>query len=193
VLEMTAMLTWQGVDVPRLEGARVVLGERGMRANGAVVSSAAADAPAYSANYALAAAETGVVSRVSVRVVSASGERQVLLNRSEEGIWLVDHGKGAERTDFEGALDVDVSACVLFNAIPVRRLALHRQADEHELPVVYVELPDLQVRLVRQTYRGRPTSGGPAIVQFRQDEFNADLIVDADGLVLDYPGLAYRL
>jgi hypothetical protein len=187
------MFTWQGVDVPRLEGVRVVLGERGMRANGAVVSSAAEGAPAYAANYALAAGETGVVSRVSVRAVTAAGERQVTLNRSEEGMWLVDHGKGAKRTDFDGAVDVDVESCVLFNAVPVRRLRLQRQADEHELPVVYVHMPDLKVKLVRQTYRGRPGAGGPAVVQFQQEDFNADLTVDADGLVLEYPGLARRL
>jgi putative glycolipid-binding protein len=122
------MLTWQGLDVPRLEGVRLVLSERGMRATGALVSPATGDQPAYAATYSLATGETGLVSRVSVRSVSVEGERQVTLNRSEEGNWLIDHGLGAKRTDFDGAADVDVAACVLFNALPVRRLGLHSRS-----------------------------------------------------------------
>jgi hypothetical protein len=193
VLRVTMMLTWLGTAAPRLEGVRVVLGGRRMRATGALVATASDEEPAYSATYSLTTGEDGVVSRVSVRAVNADGERQVTLNRSEEGVWLVDHGQGAERTHFDGAVDVDVAACVLFNAIPVRRLGLHQQAGEHNLPVVWVRLPDLAVQLVRQTYRSAPTAGGPPVVSFQQDDFTADLTVDADGLVVDYPGLARRV
>jgi len=191
------MLTWLGAGVPRLEGVRVVLGDRRMRATGAVVATANGAEPAFSATYSLATGENGVVSRVSVRAVNADGERQVTLNRSEEGIWLVDHGQGSERTDFDGAVDVDVTACMVFHAVPVRRLGLHQKGGEHTLPVVQVRLPDLSVRLVRQTYRSEPDpgseTGGPAVVSFRQDDVTADLTVDADGLVVDYPGLASRV
>lgn len=183
------MLTWLGADVPRLEGARIVLGERRMRATGALVSAATDDRPAYSATYSLSTGESGVVSRVSVRAVNAAGERQVTLNRSEEGIWLVDHGQGAERNDFEGAVDVDVEWCVLFNAVPVRRLGLHQGSAEHTLPVVYVRLPDLSVQLVRQTYAADHGSA----VSFRHGDFNAELTVDEHGIVVDYPGLSRRI
>jgi len=187
------MLTWLSADAPRLEGVRVVLGERRMRATGAVVSTANSGEPAFSATYSLSTGETGVVSRVSVRAVNAEGERQVTLNRSEDGMWLVDYGQGSQRTDFDGAVDVDVSACVLFNAIPVRRLRLHEEPGEHSLPVVYVRLPKLSVHLVRQTYRGVVAADRPPVVSFQQDDFTADLTVDADGLVVDYPGLARRV
>lgn len=187
------MLTWLGVGAPRLEGVRVVLGDRRMRATGALVSTATDDEPAYSVTYSLSTGDNGVVSRASVRAVNADGERQVTLNRSEEGIWLVDHGQGAERTHFDGALDVDVAGCVLFNSIPVRRLGLHKQSGEHKLPVVYVRLPDLSVQLVRQVYRSAPVAGEPAVVSFQQDDFTADLTVDGNGLVMDYPGLARRV
>jgi uncharacterized protein len=187
------MLTWQGLDVPRLEGVRLVLSERGMRATGAMVCPSAGDRPAFAATYSLATSETGVVSRVSVRSVALDGERQVTLNRSEEGIWLVDHGQGAKRTDFNGAVDVDVAKCVLFNALPVRRLGLHNQPGDHDLPMVYVRLPDLSVELVRQGYRSRPMAAGPPTVTFTAGDFTADLTVDDEGIVVDYPGLAKRI
>lgn len=186
---MTMMLTWLGADGPSMEGARVVLGERRMRATGALVSGAHGDQAAYSATYSIATAERGDVSRVSVRAVDATGERQVTLNRSEEGVWLVDHGQGVVRNAFEGAMDVDVSACVLFNTIPVRRLGLHERAGEHTVPVVWVRLPDLSVQLVRQTYR----CATPGAVTFSWNDFTADLTLDDRGLVIDYPGVAKRI
>lgn len=183
------MFTWLGADGPRMEGARVVLGERRLRATGALVSGAHGDEAAYSATYSITTGERGDVSRVSVRAVNAKGEGQVTLNRSEEGIWLVDHGQGVQRNSFQGAMDVDVSACVLFNTIPVRRLGLHVTPGEHTVPVVWVRLPDLSVHLVHQTY----SSTAPGAVTFRWDDVTADLTVDERGLVIDYPGLAKRI
>lgn len=187
------MLTWQGLDVPRLEGVRLVLSERGTRATGAVVSPAAGDQPAFAATYSLATEENGIVSRVSVRSVTIGGERQVILNRFEDGIWLIDHGQGAKRTAFDGAVDVDVAACVLFNALPVRRLGLHHRSGEHDLPIVYVGLPDLSVDLVRHNYRSDPVETGPCVVRFTRNQRTTELTVDDEGLVVEYPGLARRI
>ncbi|HEX2301239.1 MAG TPA: putative glycolipid-binding domain-containing protein [Pseudonocardiaceae bacterium] len=187
----TRMLAWSGLDAPRLEAARAVLSERSMRASGSMVSAPGADTAPFSSSYALSTDETGVLRRLTVRTVCLQGEQHVTLTRSEEGIWLVDHGAGAARTDFDGALDVDLAFSPLFNALPVRRLALYRTPGEHELPMVFVSLPDLEVQLVRQTYRS-VSVGDPAVVGFHSGSFDVEITVDSDGLVLDYPGLAKR-
>lgn len=179
------------MDCLRLEAARVLLGERGMRATGSMVSAPQEDVEAYSASYSLATDELGVVMRLTVRTVRAQGEKHVTLTRSEEGIWLVDHGQGAARSNFGGALDVDLAFSPLFNALPVRRLALHRGAPKDELSVVFVGLPSLEVCRVAQTYR-TVAVGDPAVVSISSDSFEAELTVDSDGLVLEYPGLARR-
>ncbi|MGH3521613.1 MAG: putative glycolipid-binding domain-containing protein, partial [Mycobacterium sp.] len=137
------MLTWAGIDCLRLEGARVVLAERGLRATGSMVSAAQDDIEAYTASYSLTTDEAGVVQRLTVRIGRAVGEQHVSLTRSEEGIWLVDHGQGAARTNFDGALDVDLAFSPLFNTLPIRRLGLHRDAALHDLRVVFVALPSL--------------------------------------------------
>ncbi|MGH3755102.1 MAG: putative glycolipid-binding domain-containing protein [Pseudonocardiaceae bacterium] len=192
---VTRMLAWSGVGAPRLEAARVVLGERSMRASGSMVNARHEGAEAYSASYLLATDEVGVVQRLAVRTTWVQGEHHVTLTRSEEGIWLIDHltgqGAGTVRTNFGGALDVDLAFSPLFNALPVRRLGLHRAAAEHDLPVVFVSLPGLEVACVRQIYRTAAV-GETTVVGFGSDEFIAELTVDADGLVLDYPGLARR-
>lgn len=190
------MLTWQGLGGVRLEAARLLLGERGMRARGSLVAAASGDAPAYTASYALVVGEDGVVNRLSVNSASAERERQVSLSRTEDGYWLLDTGEGGggHRTDFNGALDADVQTSPLFNALPVRRLGLHRQAGQHEMPVVYVSLPDVTVRWVTQRYRTvQVHEDGGAVVNFAMAGISADVVVDAEGLPVDYPGLATRL
>jgi hypothetical protein len=189
---VTKMLTWASADRLRLEGARVVLGERGLRATGSVVSAAQDGIEAYTASYSLTTDEAGVVQRLTVRIARAAGEQHVTLTRSEEGIWLVDHGQGAARTNFGGALDIDLAFSPLFNALPVRRLGLHRGAALHDLPVVYVALPGLEVCRVSQTYR-TASLGNPAVISASGDSWEAELTVDTDGLVLEYPGLASRV
>jgi hypothetical protein len=189
---VTKMLTWASVDRLRLEGARVVLGGRGLRATGSVVSAAQDGIEAYTASYSLTTDEAGVVQRLTVRIARAVGEQHVTLTRSEEGIWLVDHGQGAARTNFGGALDVDLAFSPLFNALPVRRLGLHRGAALHDLPVVFVALPSLEVCRVSQTYR-TASLGDPTVVSISSDTYEVELTVDTDGLVLEYPGLASRV
>jgi hypothetical protein len=203
--QATRMLAWADMDGQRLEAARVVLGGRSMRASGSLVSARQEGAEAYSASYSLATDETGVVQRLTVRTIRAQGEQYVSITRSEEGIWLVDRvdqGVGTVRTHFAGALDVDLAFCALFKALPVRRLRLHRPSAQHDapqqdvtqyddLPVAFVSLPGLEVSCVRQTYR-TVAVGETTVVSFANDLFETEFTVDADGLVLEYPGLARR-
>jgi hypothetical protein len=125
--------------------------------------------------------------------MTAEEERQISVGRTEDGVWLIDHGQGAARDEFEGAADVDVAGLVTFTALPIRRLGLHRQPGRHELPVLYVSMPDLSVRLVHQTYRTVSIDETGAVINYTVPGFSTDLTVDRDGLVIDYPGIATRV
>ena len=189
---LTRMLAWAGVDAQRLEAARVVLGERSLRASGSVVGAGQEGIEPYCASYSLATDDRGVLRRLTVRTIRARGEQHVTLTRSQEGLWLVDHGTGAARTDFDGALDADLAFSPLFNALPVRRLGLHRTVTEYrDLAMVFVDLPSLEVCLVRQSYR-TVALGDPVVIGFAGDGVQVELTVDVDGLAIDYPGLAKR-
>lgn len=65
----------------------------------------------------------------------------------------------------------------------MRRLGLHRAAAEHELAMVFVSLPGLEVGCVRKTYR-TVSVGETTVVSIASDVITAELSVDADGLVL---------
>jgi hypothetical protein len=191
---VTSMFTWQGDHGRALETARVLLGKTGLRALGRSVR-APVDEPAFSASYRLVVDEEGALSRLSITSAAEDRERNLTLNRTEDGYWLLDTGTGGSRAEFDGAVDVDLQYSPLFNALPTRRLGLHRERGEAEIPTVFVALPSLEVELTKQHYVTRSTldDDGRAVVAFSAGAFAADLVFDADGLVIDYPKLASRI
>ena len=189
------MLTWQADDGHGLEGVRLLLHPgNGFRALGRMVR---ADSDGeFTASYRLVVGEDGTLERLSVTSATAERERHLTMNRTEDGFWLLDTGSGGSRAAFAGAVDVDLAYSPLFNALPIRRLDLHRQDGEHSLAMVFVTLPELEVQEVRQTYRTVSVLDGdrrPAVVGFQWDDFTAELVVDADGMVVSYPGVATRI
>jgi hypothetical protein len=193
VVPVTDLFTWRTEGGDGFEGTRVLLAQGGFRALGRLVRSDP-DTP-FTASYRLVVAEDGSVSRVSVTSATAERERHLTLNRTEDGYWLLDTGSGGTREQFANAVDVDLSHSPMFNSLPVRRLGLHREPGAHTLSMVYVSLPGLGVELVEQRYRTvRPLDeSGTAVVEFGWGEYLTDLVVDADGIVVSYPGLASRV
>jgi hypothetical protein len=90
-----------------------------------------------------------------------------------------------------GAFDVDLGGSPLTNTLPVRRLGLLK-ADpgvSHRLSVAWVLLPSLEVVQADQIY----TPLGDNRVRYASETFSADLTLDDEGFVVDYPGLAKRV
>ena len=145
------------------------------------------DGAAFSASYRLVVDEQGVLSRLSV--TSATEQREPAtspLNRSEDGYWLLDTGaeQGGLRANYDGALDVDLAYSPMFNTLPIRRLGLHREPGDHQIAMVLVDLPSLQVRQVSQRYCTVSTldPSGRAVIRFSSEGFEAELVVDAEGI-----------
>jgi hypothetical protein len=185
------IVTWQGTSRTSLESVRLFVSDGRLRASGRLV--VAAESP-FSASFEFTASRAGDVGRGLLRTTASDTERQISVGRTEDGIWLIDHGKGAtERNEFDGAADVDVAGSVTFTALPIRRLGLHREMATAELPVLYISMPDLTVTLVRQTYRTVSITEDGAVVNYTDEHRSADIVVDRDGLPLEYPGVANRL
>ena len=67
-------------------------------------------------------------------------------------------------------------------------MRLGRRQSTFEVTVAWVLPPSLVVEPAVQTY----TVLGPNRVRYQAGSFTADLDLDADGYVVDYPGLAAR-
>lgn len=187
------ILTWQGVGAPRLESVRLLVADNRLKASGRIIAAASDDEPAFSASLEATTDQSGAFGRLLIRSTTAEDECQISVTRTKDGLWLVDRGQGSERAAFGGALDVDVAGAVLFNSLPIRRLGLHKESGRHELPVVYVSLPDLAVRVSQQTYTTVSVGEETSVVNYADETFSADLTVDSNGFVIDYPELARRI
>ena len=136
--------------------------------------------------------------RLSVTSDTAERERHLTMNRTDDGYWLLDTGGGgAAPGPSSAARSTSTSRySPLFNTLPIRRLGLHRQPGEHTLPMVFV----VAAGAGGAGGRSRPTARSPCSMatrttrwsSFSWDDFAAELVVDADGLVISYPGVATR-
>jgi hypothetical protein len=89
-----------------------------------------------------------------------------------------------------GAFDVDLGGSPLTNTLPIRRLGLLKAEPgvAHRISAAWMLVPSLEVVQADQIY----TSLGDNRIRYASETFSADLTVDDDGFVIDYPGLAQR-
>ncbi len=149
---------------------------------------------------------------VTVRlVVTARGQgwmRSLDLRRAPSGIWKETWQEGGVcralgsrgATDLEGltgALDVDLGLSPLLNTPPVLRHGLLRGGGSVDFVMAWVSVPDLAVHRSPQRYSFvRTIDDERSVVRFESlanDGFKADITYDADGFVLDYPGIGQRI
>ena len=186
------MLTWRAHDARRMESVRVQLSGKRLKANGRIVAAATDTHPAFAAYYDLQTDETGATKRLGMTVTSAERERQLAIARDEENMWLVTDHQGESRAGFDGALDVDLVFSPFFNALPIRRCGLIERADTIALPTIYVRLPEMLVTSAMVSYSSSAPGGADGI-KVHSPVSEATLTVDADGFIVDYPGLAERI
>lgn len=96
-----------------------------------------------------------------------------------------------------GALDVDLGFSPLLNTPPVLRHGLLRGNGSVDFVMAWVSVPDLTVHRSPQRYSFvRTIDDKRSVVRFESladDGFKADLTYDAEGFVLDYPGIGTRI
>jgi hypothetical protein len=118
-----------------------------------------------------------------------SDNRKSLKIRADgQGHWFTHMGDPISPLD--GCIDVDISATPFTNTLPIRRLEL-RPGQSAELLVAYVLIPEIELMTDKQRYTCLELNahGGLYKYESMESDFKAELPVDNDGLVIDYPGL----
>lgn len=98
--------------------------------------------------------------------------------------------KQQELSHLAGCIDIDFRATPFSNTLPIRRTNLNI-GESLAITVAYINAPDLAVSAIEQIY----TRIAKNTWKFQQPEanFEAIITVDDEGLVVDYPGLFYRV
>ncbi|WP_199423400.1 putative glycolipid-binding domain-containing protein [Actinotalea solisilvae] len=187
------LVAWRGVDPDRVDAARVVLHDDRLSAWG---TSCAGD---HTTAYRLVTGAGWVTRELDVTCRDAAGERRLELRRADDGRWSARRWSRGQETpvtlpDLDGALDCDLALCPLTNTMPLLRLRAAGTEATGALVMAWVAVPGLEVLASEQRYGpSTPTPDGGAAVRFATDGFAATIVVDADGLVVDYPGIGRRL
>lgn len=186
---MTArMLLWTIDETSGLDTAWVTVDDDQLRADGR----AAGLAPRpYWVSYELETADGFVHRRITVEARWEDGSASLDLRRDADGAWTMN---GQSRPELADALDCDLAACPMTNAMPILRHDLHRGPGDESFLMAFIQVPGLEVVTSRQRYTHlRGTADGGAVVRYRSGSFQSDLTIDADGFVVDYPQLGRRI
>ena len=205
-MPLPGSLFWDRTDVAGAEHVLVDVRD-GLVARGTAL---AVDPVAYTCTYEVVTGPDWTTSRVQVAAEGAGWARSLKLElaagrwratTSERGnldavLAAAGHARaglpGTEDPDLlYGAFDVDLTGSPLTNTLPIRRLGLLKAEAgvAHRISVAWVLLPSLEVVQADQIY----TALGGGRVRFANETFSADLVIDEDGFVRDYPGLAKRV
>lgn len=125
-------------------------------------------------------------------VEDVHGENRITLAAEGHGQWRREDGRIA--AELGGCIDVDIAVTPFTNTLPIRRLQLDVGVSS-EIDVVYVAaVPKLELRRVRQRYTLLELHEGTAryLYEAVASGFQVELVVDPDGLVVNYPGVWER-
>ncbi|TMD12033.1 MAG: hypothetical protein E6J00_13030 [Chloroflexi bacterium] len=186
---MVREAVWARLDSPGLEYLRLLDDDAALQAHGTVIG--IAEGRPYALTYLLRWDLRWHVR--SLRADCRSGDRLMTLDLESdgEGRWL---RGGQPFTRLHGCFDVDIAATPFTNTLPIRRLRLN-EGDTAEINVAYVDVPELIVEPARQRYTALAPLAGNEVYRYESVEsgFCADLSVDLEGLVIDYPPLWRRV
>jgi hypothetical protein len=185
---MESHVLWTTLELPGLEQLHLVENETGVVADGLVLG--IEHATPFRLWYQVRADSDWNVRECLLQVGGEKGQT-VHLYTDGQGHWT--DATGVANSTLDGCLDIDISCTPFTNTLPIRRLALAPGASA-DLLVAYITVPDLSVGPVQQRYTclSRTASGGTYRYEGLESNFTADLLVDARGLVVDYPGIWKR-
>ncbi|HYO87762.1 MAG TPA: putative glycolipid-binding domain-containing protein, partial [Candidatus Limnocylindrales bacterium] len=120
------------------------------------------------------------------RVAWDTGE----LAQREPG-WWVDE-TGADRSEFELCRTVDIRQTPFTNTLAILYAELGTGMTL-EFPVIHIDLVTNALEVAVQRYTALEWSPARARYRFQQGDYEAVIPVDADAIVMNYPGLFRRL
>jgi hypothetical protein len=180
-----ATARWRPVSEPGLAHLDLRRDGDDMIAEGVIVG--ARGAPSYGVHYRILCDARW---RTQMLHIHTTAGLTLHLAADGDGHWS--DGDGNELARLDGCIDVDLAGSPFTNTLPIRRLELRPEDGPRELRMVYIPFSTFVPAVDEQRYRCLE-----ADTLYRYEavdrSFAADLPVDSDGLVTDYPSLFVRV
>jgi hypothetical protein len=180
---MNRIVTWHAVEYPSIENCEIHIDDHGLRAVSAI-EGIFRNEP-FTVQYVLSTDEHFATRMLLLKANYCSTVWTIsLLN--DKSVWYMNE---EPHTEFRGCAEVDIATTPFTNTLPVRRLSLD-VGEEQEIRVIYFDLFEGAIKALSQKYRR--LSENTYHYENIPNDFEADIEVDTNGLVLNYPGLFYR-
>lgn len=110
-----------------------------------------------------------------------------LTGKKQQDNWEIN---GNINPDFKGFQYIDISLTPFTNTLPVNKLKLPENRAQ-EIEVIYIDVLNHQIRPAQQRYTR--TSSDRYLYENIQSDFKAEIVVDENGLVIQYPELFKKI
>lgn len=195
---MQREILWQREDGLGLEHLRLTSTADGFQADGMLLG--LEDGKPLQAHYSITCDCGWRVREANVAMTGSAGEQTKHLGLRADGAgrWQSRANDQAEAwsaaEELDGCIELDLYPSPFTNTLPIRRLRL-TPGTSAEIRVAFIRLPELTVRPVQQRYTCLATdaSGGRYRYEGLESAYQTELPVDADGLVVAYPGWFRRV
>jgi hypothetical protein len=168
-------ILWQGLIAPSMERFVAARTENGFQLSGLILQ-AYRDEP-YVVRYSIDVDDAWRTRAVQIEVEN-DGQHQTALMTDGAGHWSRD---SEPLPAVEKCLDVDLEWSPSTNTLPIRRLGL-APGETKTVAAAWVRFPSLEVQRIDQAYERLEKRR----FRYRSGRFTADLMVDEDGIVLQY-------
>jgi hypothetical protein len=182
---MNSTLMWESLEWPGTEHLTLRMGPDRIEADGVVV--ALVERP-IRLSYQIECDGSWTTRRLVVEEAE-SGTAMTFLSDGA-GHWT--DGSGRDLDELDGCIDVDIAATPFTNTLPIRRLVFE-PGEVRDLRMLWFLVPDLSVRAAEQRYTCLEKGATGGLYRYQSGSFQADLRVDAEGIVIDYPDLWRRI
>lgn len=174
-MTLNRSIRWQGLELATIEHTHVIANGRDTRIRGAIIG------PDFGLFYRLKLDENGHTR--TVKIERADG-RQLELFSDGAGGWSDERAEPIPA--LRGCIDIDIWPTPITNSLPIWRTNWEDQPIRFAM--AWIDATDFSLKRSEQIY----TRLDDSHFRYQSADFERIISIDADGLVIDYPGLFVR-
>ena len=177
------IIVWEGLTARSIECLAWQVHGEAIAFNGHLTG-VSADLP-FAINYSVKTDLQWITKQVTVNDLLHPGN-SIDLKADGKGKWL---RNDENFSNADGCLDIDLSFSAFTNTLPIKRINWNA-GTAHHIQVLYIDIPDIKVSRTEQFYE---CLGENNFLFKATTAFQAEIKVDANGMVEHYPGIAKRI
>lgn len=177
-------ILWTGREYYSLENCLIEIANTGTTVSSTIIG--LYQQKLYRVEYRIETNSNWETRRVEVRCQHDSLLQSFTFESDGKGNWFVN---GKEEVRFAGCIDVDIPLTPFTNSLPINRLHLGA-GNAQTIRVIYIDLLEKQIKPVQQKYVC--ISKTEYHYENIPNDFEANIMVDELGFVVDYPALFVR-